>query len=316
MRIFVADSSRIYTRLLSDALSRDLDLDVLPFESAPSELVATVVAQKVDVLVISTKLDEQPGSGIDVLRELRTVRPDIRAVLLLESSKDEAVLQAFRAGARGVFFKDQPLELLNKCVRCVHQGQIWANSNHLDLVLRAFANTPSIRAANAEGLSLLSERELQVVRCLSEGLTNNEIAERLHLSKHTVKNYLFRVFDKLGVSNRVELLSMTLSRSSTEKVPTHRKPGEGYSPAETDFIKKSAEAGLPAAQLALAQMCLARRKDPQDVVDAYMWYLVAIERAGNAKEFITKMMTPEQLEEAKRKASAWLVGKHRRKTSA
>jgi len=316
MRIFVADSSRIYTRLLSDALARDPDLDVFPFESARSELIPTALAQNVDVFVISTQLDEHAGSGFEVLRELRTVRPDSRGVFLMDSSKEEAVLQAFRAGARGVFHKDQPLELLNKCVRSVYQGQVWADKDHLDLVFQAFANAPSIRAANAEGLSLLSERELQVVRYLAEGLTNNEIADRLHLSKHTIKNYLFRVFDKLGVSNRVELLFMTLSRSSGKQIPVHGKTNQGYSDAETELIEKSAEAGLPAAQLALAQMYLARRRDPQDIVDAYMWYLVAIECASNAKDFITRMMTPQQLEEAKRKADAWLVGKHIRKTLA
>ena len=303
-RILVADSSRIHTRLLAESLTREGDLKVIPFESDPSGLVAAAADRDVDVLIISSKLDEQPGRGLDILTELRGIRRDLVSIVLLDSSKDEAILRAFRSGARGVFDKNDRPELLGKCVRSVCRGQVWANSHQLDVLVRALANTPIIRATNADGVNLLSERELQVVHCLSEGLTNREIAERLNLSQHTVKNYLFRVFEKLGVSSRVELLSMTLTRSASMRFSDVKTSG-GYSAEESDLIEDLAHAGLPAAQLALAQVCLARRNEPQDLVDAYMWYLVAIERAGKAKDFITSLLSPEQLEESRRKAAAW-----------
>jgi two-component system, NarL family, nitrate/nitrite response regulator NarL len=303
-RILVADSSRMHTRLLADSLTREGDVKVIPFESDSSGLVAAAADREIDVLVVSSKLDEQPGRGLEILSQVRSLRPDLVAIVLLDSSKDEPVLQAFRSGARGVFDKNDRLELLGKCVRCVCNGQVWANSRQLDVMVRALANTPSIRATNADGVNLLSERELQVVRCLSEGLTNREIAERLNLSQHTVKNYLFRVFEKLGVSSRVELLSMTMTRSASTQ-SSDAKKDNGYSPVESDLIEDLAQAGLPAAQLALAQVYLARRNGPQDLVDAYMWYLVAIERAGKAKDFITNLLTPSQLEESRRKAAAW-----------
>ena len=303
-RILVADSSRMHSRLLAESLTRDGNLKVIPFESDSSALVAAAADREIDVLIISSKLDEQPGKGLEILAELRGIRPDLVSVVLLDSSKDESVLQAFRSGARGVFDKNDRLELLGKCVRCVCRGQVWANSHQLDVMVRALANAPTIRATNADGVNLLSERELQVVRSLSEGLTNREIAERLNLSQHTVKNYLFRVFEKLGVSSRVELLSMTLTRSSSTQ-SSDAKKDNGYSHEESNLIEDLAEAGLPAAQLALAQVYLARRDSPQDLVDAYMWYLIAIERAGQAKDFITNMLTPAQLEESRRKAAAW-----------
>ena len=311
IRVLVADNSRIYTRLLADALRRDPELEIVAWDSDPSDLVSTASAKSVDVVVISSRLDEQPSRGLAVLREIRAARPDLRAVVLLDSSKDEAVLEAFRAGARAVFGRDENIERLSRCVRCVHDGEVWATNHHLDVAITALANSPTVRAVNAEGLSLLSERELQVVRCLAEGLTNREIAERLQLSQHTVKNYLFRVFDKLGVSSRMELLFMTLRQSSAEQTP-RQAASDGiadekeYSRQESDLLRKSAEAGLPAAQLALAQMCLTRRSTPQDLVDAYMWYLVATERALQARDIITKMMTPEQIEEAREKALQWL----------
>jgi len=308
IRVLVADSSRIHTHLLADALKRDPLLDAIPFDSDSSSLVAAMMGLDIEVLVISPNLDEQPCRGFEVLRELRAVRP-VRAVVLLDSMKDEAVLDAFRAGARGIFSKSQPADVLSKCVRCVYQGQVWANSQELALAVEALASAPNVRAVNANGMSLLSKRELQVVRCLAEGLTNREIAERLKLSQHTVKNYLFRVFDKLGVSSRVELLFMTLSQtgSGQSTVVGETRGSDAGLHDEFAILQKAAETGLPAAQLALAQLYLVRRKDPEDIVHAYMWYLIALERASQGRKHITEMLTAEQLDEAQEKASAWLL---------
>jgi len=310
IRVSVADNSRVYTRLLADALMRDPLLEVIPYESDSSGLAAAAMCEDIDVLVISSNLDERPARGLEVLRELRALCPDVRAVLLLDSSRNEVVLQAFRAGARGVFGRNEPIEMLSKCVRCVHKGEIWANSEALGGVVEALASSPAVRAVNAGGMSLLSERESQIVRCLAEGLTNREIAERLKLSRHTVKNHLFRVFDKMGASNRVELLFMTLSQTPAKQAssqpPKADGNNDGYSRDEFDVLKQSAEVGLPAAQLALAQLYLNRRRDPQDLVDAYTWYLIATERALQARGIVTRMLTPKQLDEAKEKAGIWL----------
>ena len=311
IRVMVSDSSPIHTELLADALKRDPHLEILPFDSHSQSLPAAVVALRADVLVISSDLDDQPSRGFEILHELRAIRPETRAVVLANLSKHETVLNAFRAGARGVFSKGEAVDLLCKCIRCVYQGQIWANSEQMVVAMEALANAPAFRAVNADGVNLLSKRELEVVRCLAEGLTNREIAERLALSQHTVKNYLFRVFDKLGVSSRMELLFMTLSQSapgSGSALPGKLKAIEqGPSPDEMLMFQRAAEAGLPAAQLALAQMYLARRSEPEDIVRAYMWYLVAMERAAQAQGLITKVMTGEQIAEARREAGAWLT---------
>jgi DNA-binding NarL/FixJ family response regulator len=310
IRVLVADSSHIHTHLLADALKRDPLLEAIPFDADSGSLVAAGKSLHIDVLVISATLEEQPSRGFEVLRELRGVCPGIRTVVLLDSIKDEAVLNAFRAGARGIFGKSQPADVLSKCVRSVYQGQIWANSRELAVAVDALASAPALRAVNASGMNLLSTRELQVVQCLAEGLTNREIAERLKLSQHTVKNYLFRVFDKLGVSSRVELLFMTLSQSGSSPAPRPDGPkssDHGGLHDEFVILQKAAEAGLPAAQLALSQLYIVRRKDPKDVVHAYMWYLIALERASQSGKHITELLTAEQIDEAREKASAWLL---------
>jgi two-component system nitrate/nitrite response regulator NarL len=305
VRVLVADSSRIHTHLLADVLRRDPLFEVIPFDSASASLASAVAGVNTDVLVISANLNEQPARGLEVLQELRAGGRSTRAVVLMDSLKDEVLLKAFRAGARGIFSKSQPVDLLCKCVRCVHEGQVWASSREMAVALDALANAPTVRAVNAHGLSLLSKRELQVVHCLAEGLSNRQIAERLELSQHTVKNHLFRVFDKLGVSSRIELLSMTLSQAVPgQSMLDDSKNGSdpGSFRDEFSLLQKAAEAGLPAAQLALAQMYLVRRTDPGDVVRAYAWYLVALERASQAKGLITKMLTPDQIEEAHKEA--------------
>jgi DNA-binding NarL/FixJ family response regulator len=272
-------------------------------------LASAVTSLDTDVLVISANLDEQPCRGLEVLRELRAVRPNVRAVVLMDSLNDEMVLHAFRAGARGIFGKSQPLEVLCKCVLCVHQGQIWADTREMSLAVEALASAPTVRTVNARGLSLLSKREIQVVQCLAEGLGNREIANRLKLSQHTVKNHLFRIFDKLGVSSRIELLSMTLSQPGAAPLALEDATKAANRPGfrnELGLLQKAADAGLPAAQLALAQVYLARRTGPRDAVRAYTWYLVALERATQAKNLLTKMLTPQQIEEAHRGANAKL----------
>ena len=231
IRVLVADDTRIHTQLLADALRRDRQLEVISPPARSRDLVETVRMHRVRVVVLSSNLDEEPLRGFELLRELRASDPGILAIMLLDSSKREAVLQAFRAGARGIFSRHDSLETLSKSIRSVCDGQIWANSEQLSFAVEALATSPVVRAVDSNGLSLLSKREMDVVRSLAEGLTNREIAARLGLSQHTIKNYLFRVYDKLGVSSRLELLFMTLTQAGAPQSspsPGALGAGSGY----------------------------------------------------------------------------------------
>ncbi len=161
----------------------------------------------VDVALISADLSEAPLSGFSALSQLQEVSPAVRSVLLLEKPEEHLIVHAFRCGAKGVCSRsDAKFENLKKCVECVHAGQVWANSQQLQYLLRAFSqqSTP-LRIVDARGLGILSKREEEVVALVVEGSSNADIAKHLGLSGHTVKNHLFRIFDKLGVSNRLEL---------------------------------------------------------------------------------------------------------------
>ncbi len=228
IRVLVADDTRIHTQLLAEALRRDSLLEVISPPVRSRDFVEAVKLHKVDVSVLSSNLDEEPMRGFELLRQLRAADSGVLAIMLLDSSKRETVLQAFRAGARGIFSRNDSLETLSKCIRSVSAGQIWANSEQMTFAVEALATSPTLRAVDANGLSLLSKRETDVVRSLAEGLTNREIAERLGLSQHTVKNYLFRVYDKLGVSSRLELLFMTLTQAGAPRLKGSSAPT--YSP--------------------------------------------------------------------------------------
>jgi len=311
IRVVVADNTRIYTQLLADVLKRDHALDVIGADPDSQGLIAAAAAHKADVLLISSNLDEEPLRAFEVLRELRASHPQIRAVMLLDSSKREVILQAFRAGARGIFSRHESVDSLCKCVRTVYEGQIWATSPQMSFAVEALASSPTVRAVDAKGLDVLSKREMEVVHCVAEGLTNREIAERLGLSQHTIKNYLFRVFDKLGVSGRVELLFMTLSQgtpaqSLVASLFANPSNGNRHDEAMLAIYQKAAEQGSPTAQLALAQVYAAHRAGPRDLVHAYMWFLIVSEQTTQAKNHLNQSMTMEQLLEAEQRAAEWM----------
>ena len=230
IRVLVADDTRIHTQLLADSLRRDHFLEVVSPPARSCDLVETVEANKISVVVLSANLDEGPLHGFEILRQLRAACPGIFGIMLLDSSRKEAVLQAFRAGARGIFSRHDSVENLPKCIHCVFQGQIWANSEQMSFAVEELAYSPVVRAIDANGLSLLSAREMDVVCSLAEGLTNREIAARLGLSQHTIKNYLFRVYDKLGVSSRLELLFMTLTQAGAPQAANRGVPATPADP--------------------------------------------------------------------------------------
>jgi len=212
IRLLVADSTRMSAQLLADALQGNGVLEIVGTCTTAEEVLAAVGSHNPDVAIISACMHEQPLKGFDVVRQMRARHPGSKAIMLLDSSKRDLILASFGAGARGVFCRSESIASLRKCILSVHAGQVWASSREVRFALEALSSAPTIRAINAGGLNLLSRRELEVVHYLAEGLTNREIGARLGLSRHTIKNYLLKIFDKLGVSNRVELLFLTLSQ--------------------------------------------------------------------------------------------------------
>ena len=208
VRIVVADSGSIRPQLLARALRARRHFivnETIPDASALHSFLESNVA---DVVLISG----DRVSDLRLLRWLHVSHPGVATILLVENCDRQKVIDAFRSGAKGIFqFDHSPFSMLCKCVNSVSQGQIWINSEQMHYVLDALSEVPALRVVNAKGRPLLTPREEQVVALVADGLSNREVAGELGLSEHTVKKYLLRIFDKLGISTRVELVLYAIS---------------------------------------------------------------------------------------------------------
>jgi two-component system, NarL family, nitrate/nitrite response regulator NarL len=215
--ILIADDSRMGCYLLKSAITRSrFGFEVVACATTRDEIIQNLKARPVDIALLNEDLLDGSLAGFQVVSELRVSFPKTRVVLLLKSVPDDLIVDAFRSGAKGVFCRTEPVSALCKCIRSVHQGQIWANSKQLDLILEALIRATPLRTAHFRHHSLLTKREHEVFNLVAEGLPNKVIAQRLGITEHTVSNYLFRMYDKLGISSRVELVLYALERRQTQ----------------------------------------------------------------------------------------------------
>jgi DNA-binding NarL/FixJ family response regulator len=214
IRVFLFEATQMSCELFSHALEKSrYGLTVVGYgvslgskeEFEPSEC---------DVVVISSTLKDGPLSGFTLLRHLAKTNRSTRCVMLLDQGERDLVVEAFRGGAAGVCERNQPYEMLCKCIYSVSRGQVWANSQQLKYVMEALVTGMSGRVTDAKGQLLLTRREDEICSLVAEGLKNREIAKLLNLSEHTVKNHLFRVFERLGISSRTELILYVMGQRS------------------------------------------------------------------------------------------------------
>ena len=207
VNVLIADSSRMQSQLLASALRRRPEFRITACRMDAASVLQAVNLKAPRVALLSLNSSENPSEAVATLHRLHLSYPEIASLLLVESCNRELVVSAFRSGARGIFsIHDANLRLLCKCILRVARGQIWANTEQLNYLLDLISEVPSLRVLNARGNDLLTPREEQVVALVAEGLSNRGVARELSLSEHTVKKYLFRIFEKLGVSTRVELV--------------------------------------------------------------------------------------------------------------
>jgi two-component system nitrate/nitrite response regulator NarL len=192
--------------------------------ASAAEARRVLAEQHPNVALVSPHLSEGPMAGFDLVQELRDTMPEVRAVMLLDSMQPRMVVYAFQVGAKGVFSRDRSVDELAKCLEVVHAGQVWAGTNELQIILQAMAKRTNFDAGEGAGSKVLTTREAEVASLVADGLRNREISERLGLSAHTVKNYLYRVYEKLGISSRVELTNHMLAGTRVE--PDSSAPGD------------------------------------------------------------------------------------------
>jgi len=205
--VLVADSNRMQAQLLTRALRRRAEFRIATCRMDTISILEAVAARVPQVALLALSSPTSLTDTIMALRRFHLSHPEIPKVLLVDSDDRDVVVSAFRSGARGILsITEANLRLLYKCILRVAEGQIWANTAQLNCLIDLISEVPSLRVLNSRGDSLLTPREEQVVALVAEGLGNRQIAHELNLSEHTIKKYLFRIFEKLGISTRVELV--------------------------------------------------------------------------------------------------------------
>jgi DNA-binding NarL/FixJ family response regulator len=214
IRVLVADSNLTQSHLLRSALRRQSGFTVACCESELCNCLHALELSPVDVILWANRLvNDSACLDVEALRSLHRKHPQTSLVLLVDAYDRDLVISALRAGVRGLFCRaSQPFKALCKCIHVVHDGQFWTNNEQLMYLIDALEYGPRLHVTNSRGESLLTPREEQVVAQVAAGLANVAIAHHLGVAENTVKKCLLRIFDKLGVSNRVELVLYALTQ--------------------------------------------------------------------------------------------------------
>lgn len=206
VRVLIADDDPIVRDVVRAHLSAEPNVEIVGDAADGREAVSLAAQLSPDLLVLDLLMPFLPG--LDTLRELTT--SDVRTILLCSTLTNRQILEALQLGARGIVLKQQVSELL-PAIRAVIDGQYWVGgkrvSNVLQIVSGLAAETMPVPSRSNYGLT---DRELEVVNLVTQGLTNKEIATNLGISEETVKRHLTNIFDKVGMSSRLELALFAL----------------------------------------------------------------------------------------------------------
>ena len=213
IRVFLLDDHEVVRRGVQDLLESEPDIEVVGDASTADQALRRVPALKPDVAVLDVRLPD--GNGVAVCRELRSQMPELKCLMLTSFADDEAVFDAIMAGAAGYVLKQIRGNDLVAAVRTVAAGGSLLDASTTAQVLDRMRS----RAEAADPLSVLTEREREIVALIGEGLTNRQIAQRMFLAEKTVKNYLSVVFAKLGIERRTQAAVLATTKRNDVREP-------------------------------------------------------------------------------------------------
>jgi DNA-binding NarL/FixJ family response regulator len=205
IRIVIADDHPIFRDGLRKLLSLEEDFRVVAEARDGKEVLEVLEEHQPDILLLDLKM---PGlDGLTALQKLQNSRTKTKVIVLTASEDKNQFVQAMKFGTCGIVLKQTATELLIKSIRKVHSGEIWLDSHTTAAVMRQFSSPmESVPLGSRDrDRSPLSQREREIVVLVAQGFKNKEMAEKMFISEQTVKNHLHNIFDKLGVSDRLEL---------------------------------------------------------------------------------------------------------------
>jgi DNA-binding NarL/FixJ family response regulator len=211
IRIVVADDHPIFRDGLCRLLALEEDFEVVAQAEDGRQVLDVLQQHEPDILLLDLKM---PGlDGLATLQRLQIAKNKTRVIVLTASDDKNEFVQAMKLGTSGIVLKQTATELLIKSIRKVHAGEIWLDSHTTAAVIRQFVandespmpSLPPLPPTRERERSPLSQREREIVALVAQGFKNKEMAEKMFISEQTVKNHLHNIFDKLGVSDRLEL---------------------------------------------------------------------------------------------------------------
>jgi DNA-binding NarL/FixJ family response regulator len=212
IRVVIADDHAIFREGVRKLLEGAGDISVVGEAGTGEDTIRILSKVKPDVLLLDLRMPGKDGLG--VLEEMNGNTVQTRVILVTEGESEHDVVRAMRLGARGVVWKQSASALLLKSIRKVHAGEIWLDNRMTAELIDAFKKSSESGVRREK--PLLSPREREIVQLVAQGFRNREIAEKLFISEQTVKNHLHNIFDKLGVSDRLELALYAIHHHLTD----------------------------------------------------------------------------------------------------
>jgi two-component system, NarL family, nitrate/nitrite response regulator NarL len=201
IKILIADDHAIFRDALHKLLDSDDKITIVGEAHNGVECIKKLGELRPDILLLDLRMPDK--NGLAVLEEVNFDTLPTRVIVLTAAEDDRDVVRAMRLGARGIVLKESAIDLLVQSIHRVHAGEIWLDSRMTAGLINAFSGSSESGARS--GKPVLSDREMEVVQLVAQGFQNKEIGKKLFISKQTVKNHMHNIFDKLGVSDRLEL---------------------------------------------------------------------------------------------------------------
>jgi DNA-binding NarL/FixJ family response regulator len=203
--IFISDDHSMFREGLRKLLESEPGLRIVGEAADGEETVRLVPKLNPHVLLLDLSLPKV--NGLEALRELSKLEIQTRTIVLTAEIESDQIVEALQLGAHGIVLKSSAVEVLRKSIRCVNDGQYWVGQEGVSGLIQALRTMkPSISSSAGRADFGLTSREKQVLTLIGAGYTNKDLARELSISENTAKHHVTNIFDKLGVSNRLELL--------------------------------------------------------------------------------------------------------------
>jgi len=213
IRIILADSQAIYRVGMRKVFALEDDIRVVAQAETLANLYAALHRFPTDVVFIEGALI---SGTVDAIPELVRRAPEAKIIVQVSESDESNTVELYRRGVRGVVPRSIAPDLLIKCVRKIADGETWIDNQSISWVIEAY-RSQATTLTNPRTQPKLSKKELAIISCITRGMRNKEIAYQIGTTEQVIKNYLRKVYDKLGVSDRLELALYCLHHQLLKK---------------------------------------------------------------------------------------------------